>query len=245
MDGIKITKREILVSIIIICIMLTIGFIVGDIIHDAEMEKQQEYNTAVAIDNNSSLFQYGMRTNIGKGFVYGTVKTVDPVTYPEIGGEYSYVKKVKERYTQHTRVVTKTRVVNGKTQSYTTTETYWSWDKIDEESKHATKIAFLNTEFDYDTIKLPSSEHIDTIKESSRIRYVYYGAPTESTGTLYATLSDNTISEVEFYRNSTIAETKEHLTSGGGTIAFWVIWILMIGALVFGFYYIDNKWLED
>jgi hypothetical protein len=245
MESVTITKREILVSIIIICIMLALGFIIGDIIHDAEMEKQQEYNTAVEIDNNPSLFQYGMRTNIGKAFVYGTVQTVDPVTYPEVGGEYSYVKKVKERYTQHTRVVTKTRVVNGKTQSYTTTETYWSWDKIDEESKCATKITFLNTEFDYGTIELPSREHIDTIKESSRIRYVYYGAPIESTGTLYATLGDDTISEVEFYRNSTIADTKEHLTSGGGTIVFWMLWILLTGAFVVGFYAIDNKWLED
>lgn len=245
MESVTITKREILVSIIIICVMLTLGFIIGDIIHDAEMEKQQEYNTAVEIDNNSSLFQYGMRTNIGKAFVYGTIKTVDPVTYPEISGEYSYVKKVKERYTQHTRVVTKTRVVNGKTQSYTTTETYWSWDKIDEESKCATKITFLDTEFAYNTIKLPSDSHIDTIKESNRIRYVYYGAPTESTGTLYATLGDKTISEVEFYRNSTITEIKEQLTNGGGTIVFWVLWVLLTGGLVFGFYYIDNKWLED
>jgi hypothetical protein len=245
MKDFTITKREILVSIIIICVMLTLGFIIGDIIHDAEMEKQQEYNTAVEIDNNSSLFQYGMRTNIGKAFVYGTIKTVDPVTYPEIGGEYSYVKKVKERYTQHTRVVTKTRVVDGKTQSYITTETYWSWDAIDREEKSATKITFLDTKFDYGTIELPFSEHIDTIKESSHIRYVYYGAPTESTGTLYATLGDNTISEVEFYRNSTITETKERLTSGAGTVVFWVLWILVTGGLVFGFYYIDNKWLED
>ena len=30
-----------------------------------------------------------MRTNVGNAFVYGDLKAVDTVTYPEIGGEYT------------------------------------------------------------------------------------------------------------------------------------------------------------
>ena len=51
------------------------------------------------------MFQYGMDTNVGNAFVYGDLKAVDTVTYPEISGEYMYVEKVKERYTKHTRRV--------------------------------------------------------------------------------------------------------------------------------------------
>lgn len=41
------------------------------------------------------MFQYGKDTNVGNAFVYGDLKAVDTVTYPEIGGEYMYVEKSK------------------------------------------------------------------------------------------------------------------------------------------------------
>lgn len=126
-----ITKREAIFSIAIIAIMLLIGVVIHENINDKIMLQHQEYNTALRIDDDADLFAYGMRTNIGKAFSYGELKAVDTVTYPEVGGSYSYIEKVKERYTKHTRTVTRTRTVNGKSQTYTTTETYWTWDKID------------------------------------------------------------------------------------------------------------------
>ena len=41
-----------------------------------------------------------------------------------------------------------------------------------------------------------------------------------------------------------IEETVERLESGGGEIIFWILWIILIIICVFGFYYLDNKWLE-
>lgn len=242
--NIKITKREVLFSIVIICVMLLFGILISDKINDSLMDKYQEYNTALKIESDSDLFQYGMKTNVGNAFVYGDLKTVDTVTYPEISGEYSYVEKVKERYTRHTRTVTKTRTVNGKSQTYTTTEVYWTWDEIDSWEQHSQKITFLGVEFDYGTIKFPSSSHIDTIKESSTIRYVYYGAPAKATGTLYAQLNNNTINNTIFYNDQTVDETIDALESNFELILFWVIWIVLICGCVVGFYYIDNKWLE-
>jgi hypothetical protein len=240
-----ITKREILASIAIVCVMLLIGLLISSAIHESLMDAYQEYNTALQIDNDKETFKYGMKTNIGNAFVYGDLKTVDTVTFDEIGGEYSYVKKVKERYTRHTRTVTKTRVVNGKTQSYTTTETYWTWDTIDSWEKHSEKIAFLNVEFDYGTIDFPSSEYITTIRESSNIRYKYYGSPTECEGTLCAKLENNTIANVSFYNNKTIAQVMESLESKWQLVLFWIGWVILMGGSVAGFYYIDNQWLED
>lgn len=238
----EITKREILFSIVIVCIMLLFGFIIAGNINDSVMDKNQEYNTALQIDNDADLFKYGMKTNIGNAFVYGDLKAVDTVTYPEIEGKYSYVEKVKERYTMHTRTVTYT---DSKGRTQTKIETYWSWDKVGSESKHSKKITFLGVEFDYGIIDFPGASHIDTIKESSNIRYKYYGAPTKSIGTLYAKLDNNTISDVCFRHNQKIEETLDSFTSGWELILFWIVWVVLIVGSVIGFYYIDNRWLED
>ena len=144
MNDFEITKREVLVSVIIVSIMLLIGIVIHGNINDQLMLEYQKYNTALQIENDTEIFAYGMRTNIGNAFVYGDLKAVDPVTYPEINGEYSYVEKVKEKYTKHYRTVTKTRTdANGKTHTYTEIEEYWTWDAIDSWSKCSTKITFL------------------------------------------------------------------------------------------------------
>lgn len=239
----EITKREILASISIIAVMLLIGVLISSKISEHQMDKNEVYNKAVKIESQD-MFEYGMRTNVGNAFVYGDLEAVDTVTYPEIGGEYMSVEKVKERYTRHTRTVTKTRTVNGKTQTYTETEVYWTWDAIDRWSEHCNKVTFLGVEFDYGQIYKPSEHHIDTQKESSHIRYVYYGSDTKYTGTIFTNLRDKTINDTSFYNGTNIEETVDRLESGGGVIIFWIFWILLTGGCVFGFYYIDNKWLE-
>ena len=239
-----ITVREIIASISIIAVMILIGVLISEKISEQQIDKNEIYNKAVKIDS-SELFQYGMDTNIGNAFVYGNLEAVDTVSFPEIEGEYLYIEKVKERYTQHTRLVTKTRTVNGKTQSYTTTETYWTWDRVDSEEQKAKEISFCDIIFSIDKIELPNSEHIDTVKESSNIRYKYYGIGTKFTGTIFTDLRNKTISDnTSFYNNMTIEETVNYLESSDGVIMFWIFWIVLTGACIFGFFYIDNRWLE-
>lgn len=240
----EITKREILASISIIAVMLLIGVLISGKISEHQLDANEVYNKAVKIDN-TDLFRYGMDTNVGNAFVYGDLGAVDTVTYPEVGGEYMYIKKVKERYTQHTRQVAHTRTVNGKSQTYYTTETYWTWDRVGSEDKKCQEISFCGIAFSSNKIDLPSTDYIDTIKESSHIRYKYYGIGTKYTGTIFTDLRNQTISEnTKFYVDKNIEETVEHLESGGGVIIFWIFWIVLIGGCVFGFYYLDNKWLE-
>lgn len=240
----EITKREILASISIIAVMLLIGVLISGKISEHQLDANEVYNKAVKIDN-TDLFQYGMDTNVGNAFVYGDLVAIDIVTYPEIGGEYMYVEKVKERYTQHTRRVAHTRTVNGKSQTYYTTETYWTWDRVGSEDKKCQEISFCGIAFSSNKIDLPSTDYIDTIKESSRIRYKYYGIGTKYTGTIFTDLRNQTISDnTNFYVDKNIEETVEYLETGGGVIIFWIFWIVLIGGCVFGFYYLDNKWLE-
>lgn len=238
----KITKREILFSVVILSIMLLLGVVIHGNINDRLMLEYQKYNTALQIDNDSELFNYGMKTDVGNAFVYGDLKAVDTVTYPEIGGEYIYVEKVKEKYTMHTRTVTTT--VNGKTT--TRVETYWTWDRVGSEDKKCKEISFCDIVFKSNKINLPSAYYIDTIKESSHIRYKYYGIGTKYTGTIFAELKDNTIpDDTRFHNNMNIEETMESFKSGWQLVLFWILWTLLTGGCLFGFYYIDNNWLED
>lgn len=237
----EITKREILASIPIIAVMLLIGVLISSKISEHQLDVNEIYNKAVKIDN-TDLFQYGMNTNVGNAFVYGNLVAVDTVTYPEIGGEYMYVDKVKEKYTKHTRTVTY-KDSNGKT--HKKKETYWTWDRVSSEDKRCDKISFCGITFNSNKIDLPSADYIDTIKESSHIRYKYYGVGTNYTGTIFTDLRDKTISDnTQFYNSKNIEETVKQLEFGGGVIIFWIFWILLTGGCVFGFYYAENKWLE-
>lgn len=247
----EITKREILASISIIAVMLLIGVLISGKISEHQMDKNEIYNKAVKIES-AELFQYGMDTNVGNAFVYGDLEAVDTVTYPEIGGEYIYAKKVKERYERHERTVTE-KDSNGK--KHTKVEVYYEWEIENAESLHTNTIKFCGIEFPYSKIDLPSPSYVKTIKgdkeyswksgERVKVRYKYYGIGTKFTGTIFTDLRDNTISDnSSFYNDMSIAETVEYLESGIGTIVFWIFWVFLICACVFGFYYLDNKWLK-
>ena len=243
----KITKREIIASISIIAILLTIGFAISGRISEKRLDALQKYNTALKIED-SELFEYAMDTNVGNAFVYGDLVAVDTVSYPDVEGEYMYIEKVKEKYTRHTRTVTKTKTVNGKTKTYTDTEVYWSWDRVGSEDKMCEKVKFCNVVFEPSLFSLPSATHIDTVSGGYHIRYKYYGCNQKYTGTIFAKLSDNTInnegSKITFYNNQNIDETIETLEFFNWNVVFWIFWVILMGACVFGFYYIDNRWLE-
>lgn len=113
----KITKREIraiIVSISIITVLLIVGFVISNKFVEYQTNK---YSNVIKTES-SEMFQHGMNTNIGSAFVYGELNVVDTVSYPEIGGEYMYIQKIEEHYTQHERMVQ-----FGKT---TTIQTYYT-----------------------------------------------------------------------------------------------------------------------
>lgn len=236
----EITYREILASISIIAVMLLIGFVISGKISQIQDDKNAKYNKAVKIES-TDLFQYGMNTNVGNAFVYGELKAVDTVTYPEIGGEYMYVEKIEEHYNRHTRTYTTT---DGKGHTRIHTEVYWSWDYAGSEDMQCKEVSFCGVVFDSNKIKLPSADYIDTIKESGYVRYKYYGTNIEYKGTIFTELKDKTISDSTPFYELSIGETKDLFETNSGVVIFWIVWIIVMVLAVFGFYYIDNEWLE-
>ena len=237
----EVTKREILVSIVIAALMIMFGFLISTKWSESQQESDIKYNKAIQIDNDTDLFQYGMDTNVGNAFVYGELKAVDPVTYPEIGGEYMYVEKEEEHYNMHTRTYTTT---DGKGHTTTYTEIYWSWDYAGSEDIQCKEVSFCGIVFNSNKIKLPSADYIKTIKESSHVRYKYYGTKIKYTGTIFTKLKDKTISDNTSFYELPIEETKDMLETNSGVVIFWIVWIIIMILAVFGFYYIDNEWLE-
>ena len=221
--------------------MLALGFLISNHIDASLNDSYQKYNTATKIDNNAELFEYGLRTNIGNTFIYGDLVAVDPISIKDIRGAYAYIYKREEHYVRHSRVVT-TRDSKGRT--HTHIEYYWTWDAYRHWDWHCKKIAFLGHEFDYDTIELPYSKYFDTLYESHRVRFVYYVCDTKYIGTLYTNIANHTINNSTFYNAINIDTTIKRLESKSELIFFWIIWILIIGGLVFGFYYLENRWLE-
>lgn len=238
----EITKREIIASISIIAIMLIIGVFISGKISEGEMDKNEKYNKAIKI-TDTELFKYGMSTNVGNAFVYGELEAIDPVGYQEIDGKFLKVKKVKERYTQHTRTVTYTDS-SGKTK--TKIETYWTWDVVGKEQLVAERVKLLGVEFKTSQFDLPLTDYLCTIKESYYVRYKYYIYPEKTMVTIFSYLGNGNVEakDISIYRDMDISKTIKRLESGGGQIVFWVIWIGLIASAVYGFYYMDNWWLN-
>lgn len=240
-----VSKREILVCISITIILIAIGFFINNCIENFINEKNEKYFKALKIENNDDMFDYAIKTNTGYTFVQGKVEGIEPVQ-KDINGKYFYIKKVKEKYTQHTRTVAHTRTVNGRIQTYYTTETYWSWDYVGHEEYHVNKFKFSGKEFNYGDINFNNSRHKETIKESSHIRYVYYVIDNEFDGTLFTKITDNKMTENNFYYRTIkdIIKNKEK-EMNTSTIVFWLIWIFIICGIDFGYVYFDNNYLED
>lgn len=238
----EVTKREMIFSIIIIALMLMIGFVISSVIDDSIIDQNEQYIKAIDITDKDA-FEYGMQTNVGNAFIYGEIKAVDSVSYPLLKNKkYIQIEKIEERYTKHTREVSHK---DNKGRTYYTTETYWTWDKIGHEEKICKEITILGVKFKRDIVNL-NSEYIDTIKTELHLREKYYGVPATVKGTVFATLKDSNLKNPRFYRDEKIKETRETLEKNSFIIKglFWMFWIVCIVAAVYGFVYLDNKWLE-
>lgn len=237
----EITKREIITSVAIAAFLLIAGFSISEAITNHVEDKKRMYNQAMQIDT-VELFKYGMATNVGNAFCYGTLKAVDTVGFEDIEGDYLYIRRELEEYTRHEREVSHT---DSEGNTYYTTEEYWTWDVVSTDSEHSERITFLDVEFDYSKIQRPYAHYIDTEYISGEERYVYYGVTTEHTGTIFTELKDDTISdETPFWENSSIQEVLEAKNQDYSIVIFWIVWVIFMAAAIFGFYYLDNTWLE-
>lgn len=242
----EVTKREIIVAISIFLVMISIGIIIKNNIEDIINAKNERYYKALKIDNNEDMFKYAMQTNVGDILAQGNVQAIDPVE-KDIEGQYFYIKKVKEKYTRHTREVEHTITIGNTTETYYTTEEYWTWDYAGQEEYHVDKFKYLGNVFNYEDIKFYNISYQKTIDVDYYTRYVYYGIPSEFQGCLFSKIEDNQCKDIEFKRNTTIEDVIESKKKEAeiSSIIFIIVWIFLCIGFAVGYVYLDNKYLED
>jgi len=240
-DSFSITYRELIASIVIICLMIGIGFGISGAIQNSVNDNLMKYKTADKIETDS-MFDYAVRTNSGYAFIYGTVAAIDPVSTSEIKGEYMVINKTHEHYTMHTRVVTET---DSEGHSRSHTETYYTWDATDSENFQSRYVTFHKYTCLTTVFTLPSFDNIDVVYQDSNDRNIYTGLPTSIQGTVFSCIDNHALRDKSpIYRDSNIEKTLHDVTTTYEVPFFWCVWVILIGCAVFGFYYFPNNWLE-
>ena len=236
----EITKREILASVAIVCVMFVLGLLIHQSIRTAVTNQNKEYELALQIED-SDTFKYAMQTNVGNAFVYGKLTAVDTVTNDELDGEWMWIEKVKERHTRHTQTYT---VKVGKT-TQTKVRVYWTWDRVGSETWHSKKINFLGVEFPYGMITDIGYGYIRTDTHGN-IRYKWYASKPEHEGTIYTKLLNGTITTASLYEKQTVKETFDSMVRSATIyiVLFWILWVALTAGLCIGFYALENRWLE-
>ena len=244
MNDFVITKREILFSTIIVCVMIGLGVWISNPILTSASESALKTVSSVTV-SDSSKFSYIKRTNAGDFLAEGRMYTIKPVYLTELDGCYMKIKKVKEKYTRHVRHYTTS---DGKGHVRHHTSTYWSWDVVHRDEFTADSVLFLGKIFalkniDYDV----PCDYKETQKESSHIRYKYYVHPTSVRGVMAGVCDNKSYNGLEFTRGTTIAKEIENADKrlNRAPVIFWVLWSILTLVLVGLFYYFDNNWLED
>lgn len=236
-DNVTVTKRDIIFSILVIALMFFIGTLIGNKINEHHAKKLETYNDALRIEDQKS-FEQAMKDGVEHAFIYGTVNAVGSVSYPEVKGEYLYLKKEKQEYTLHTKTGTDS---DGKP----TTSTSWEWDTVDYEELGVPDIEILGVTFSVNKIKFPAADKIKTDKKSDKLRYRYYGIETSHKGTIYVDLSSGTIPDrTDLHIGMTPTEYIERDSFNVGIVFFWIMWFFVTGLIVLTIVMEDNEWLN-
>lgn len=243
----KLTLREVIFAFLIIGIMSVIGFLIAGKIEQEVHNTQLKYRRAIQIDKNPTQFAWALDTDVGDAFIEGSLTVVDPVSHKLLDGKWMKLKARYQKYQQHTRTVTYTTTVNGKPKTRTKIETYWSWDTYDTEDFSASQVEFLDKKLYLNDLKLYGVSWDEKIVKTHRHRRVVFSVlPTKYFGTLFTCIKDKKISnQSSFLVGMNIENAYKYYTSSNAVTIFWIFWIVFIGFVLYGFFVIDNTWLED
>ncbi len=254
-----VTKREILVSIIIGTIMLSIAALCFSVLQDKFFDTKTAYESSLKIDNDKDLLDHAIDTKVGNVLVTGIMEGIDPITFDEIKGNFIRITKIIERYTSHTRTVCNSDHVCH-------TETYWSWDVIDTEEKSVKQVSFLGRNYSYNLFKSYPEKGLslsknntntqndiswDCIYISSHERWSYEVVPSSFSTTMFistknGTLSPYTGNKISLYPYKNIKETisMQDILYSVVAILYWLVVLVTMGIVIYQYVMMENDYLE-
>ncbi len=238
--SVRITLREILVSVILLAVFIIGGIKIAENITKNNLDKTQIYNTAHKVEE-PDIFKHLMDTNGGNSFVYGTLKAVDPVSTPALEGEHLVIVMVYEEEFEKKRKV-------EDDEGNVHYETYYEWEETGRDKLSATEVTFCGSTFPLSKFTNINENYVKTVNQNAfwdnDKRTKYYAVDAEMTGTIYSNLKDGTISDKTSFHQSSLKETVDnYIPTGASVYVFWFFWILLMCGLIVGFCYIDNRWL--
>lgn len=269
-NSFEITFKEILFSLIILCLALCLGIILNNKIDEHFTIKEEKYNKALKINNDNEQFVYAINTNVGNLINYGKFEVVSPIKDDWLINSYTAYKKITERYTMHTR----TECSGSGNDRECHTETYYTWDEININTQFASELYFSSvifstshfTNYQWQNLNISSSTiksgvgylKNNYIYKENRIfgfsvgdlRYYYEIVPSKFYGTTFGVAINNTyISENNNQISISNKSLDEFIKSNKSSktiwkILFWILYVIIVGLVLIGFYYYENDWLE-
>lgn len=272
-NSFDVTKREALVSVILVLLLLCIAILTTVKVSDNVQVHNEEVGRILCIET-PELFKHSAETNVGDVIANAEIQCVDPVTIDGVKGEYSYIhyRYEEEHYKSREVTETKTRTVgydkdgNPITETYTETHTewYWEWDLEKWEDITSSKILINgipyedktpsryfkssyanadNYEGDYSQI---SSQYIYL---STHKRISYELGELTSSGIIKCNLGDNSVKEIDRYYYGeldphTIRESLKH-NETALIIGTWIGFAVLTAAVVTIFVHFENNWLYN
>ena len=221
-------------TIVYITAVVIIGMFVFEKLDENRVNTLSLYQASVKIRDHETM-EYADQTSVGHAMVQGDFVTKDPVKFDEMNKSFFAVRKVKERYTMHTRTVK-----SGKT---TRTEIYYTWDYAGEENLFAKRFEVLSVEFKspkdlrnngldkIDASKITDKASGKYYKSSPSVRYYYEVFPQEFSGVLTASIKNGELSRLDknnpptIYKNLTSSKVIENYENDR-SVLFWLAWIV-------------------
>lgn len=261
MENIEITKREILVSIIIVFLMITLGFPLSNKILEGATESYEIHQKALKV-KDSDTFGYAIKTQQGNLIAEGEFESVDPVNFPGYKGEFTEITKYKEKYVMKTRYIPEVKDSEGKTITPARTETYWEWDSAGSQTVTSKKFNYLGQEFNVSDFSLISRRSVDAKNvtdkakgyyeyDGRKVRYYYKIIPVKFNTGFIAYSGENGLKDINGRSKITLSKNniQEIVESSKASmerseVVFWMIWILLTGGLIYGYVSLENRYLD-
>lgn len=243
MTAMEIKPREIAFSVAIVFVMLALGFLIGSKIGDHIAEENEKFTTATQITDDQQ-FQYALDTDFGNVIAYGNLVAEQPVSADDLEGKYAQLTKITERYTMHTRIVTYT---DGEGHTHSRTEIYWTWDRIKREEDSTKTFLFMGVSFPADKFSVSTHREGSMLYDNSELRHYYVVADASMVGSIHTQIKDHMIADDnEFYADTEPQAVVDRAVKNAGVliVMFWVFWIVLTGGAVYGFYTLENRWLD-
>ena len=110
----------------------------------------------------------------------------------------------------------------------------------------------MGNDYQNDTFYNYPECYIDTVKTSSKVRFVYHGVPSVFSASFAANTSNGYITSfdegiIQLYPDKTPDELIAFEKNGASLwiTLFWIFWIIITGIALYGYVYLENDYLED